>query len=169
MTDETPLDPATYKGRSVAPYGRPGDEPRRILDPDRPWTEAGRSWLAEGERLSAYYARHGSILQRNPLHPPADVWAARERAKACQKVGRDLDRLTALGWVVWHDRRVAGTEMVVDHVLIGPNGVTVFNTLGKSAATTPPGPIAEAAHIERKKLSDVIATQTKQTGQALNL
>jgi len=46
--------------------------------------------------------------------------AARERAKAARRTARILAPLTCQGWVVMHDRIVAGTSVVLDHVLVGP-------------------------------------------------
>lgn len=123
--DETdPKVAAAKPAASRAPYQDAPARPREVLDPQRPWLEAGRSHLAAADRLLAESRRTGGALAR--WQTPAAVTAAlRDRAKAATASAKLLAPLTATGWVVLHDRVLAGTSAVLDHVLVGPVGIVV--------------------------------------------
>lgn len=155
MMGEEKSETAHHQRRSIAPYDRQPDPERADVDPARPWQQAGRSWRAHADRLRAYYRHHGTWPQRmlGPrLTMPQDLTYAAARGRAAARVGRRLDRLAATGWVVWHDRRVAGTEMVLDHVLIGPDGITVLASVHRDA---PPRtlPVPAVATHQRDQLA----------------
>jgi hypothetical protein len=133
-----------------APY--PDDElpPRTPIDSARPWLEAGRSWAARAEQLEAYVDRRRGRPRRRWESRDPEVTALEARATACAAHALDLDRFTADGWVVWHDRVVAGTRNVVDHVLVGPAGVLLVQTIPGLDHTVAdgkrtPGPRTEAS------------------------
>jgi hypothetical protein len=57
---------------------------------------------------------------------PASERAWRRGAEGEERVGARLERLD--GVVVLHDRRMPGSRANVDHIAIGPGGVTVIDT-----------------------------------------
>lgn len=125
---------------------------RVAVNSARPWLEAGRSHLASADRLMAHHRATASWWEQ--LAPPPEVKQLRTRARACQRHARRLDRLHARGWLVWHDLILEDTREAFDHVLIGPGGIAVLQTL-PTVDRTPdkqPGPttIADArAVLER--------------------
>ena len=120
--------------------------PRPMLDPARPWLEAGRSWDAESDRVATYFDKQRGRPRRFYDRVEPKVVALRRRAEACRDRARELGPLTARGWVVWHDRLAPGTCNVVDHVLIGTGGVVllqsvpVLDTRPSTELGTVPGP-----------------------------
>ncbi len=109
---------------STAPYHLDLSGPRQPLDPGRPWREAGRSHLATATRLREEARRVSGPLGRWKRTSP-QVAGLRARAQAAESCARLLEPLRATGWVVLHDRVLAGTSAVLDHVLIGPPGIVV--------------------------------------------
>ena len=104
--------------------------PRRpMLDPAKPWLEAGRSWSAAADRVEAYDAQQRGGRRRWWHSISAEEAQLRQRAEAARRHARQLDRLTARGWFVWHDRLAPASRNVVDHVLVGPGGVVVLQSI----------------------------------------
>src|SRR5580765_3510836 len=99
---------------------------RRNLDPARPWLEAGRSWTAAADRIAAYDAeRRGRRRLWKPA-PSFDERKLRARADACLWHAEQLDRLTAQGCIVLHDRIAPHSHNVIDHLVISPAGVVAI-------------------------------------------
>lgn len=149
---------ATTAGR--APYEREPEPERYGDDPARPWKQAGRSWAAQARRLDVYYRTQGTVGDRlKSMFAPAghpDVARLRARAALAARTARKLDRLSASGWVLLHDRRLVGTEETLDHVAIGPDGVTVIQSV-EPEGTPPPGvPVAASVHVARVKLHELL-------------
>lgn len=163
MSDETAKDHKPIVGHTRAPYEANSD-PVTSTPGRRPWDLAGLSWYDEAERLRSYYRTQRGIIGRlrtNTLFEHEDLSYALARARACRRVAKDLDPLIAHGYVMWHDRRIAGTDMIADHVLVGPEGLTIIQTLPKSAASAGPY-ISPAAGVERQHAqyrADAIAEQ----------
>lgn len=140
-----------------APYDREQDTADRSDDdPARPWKQAGRSWSAQARRLDTYYRAHGTtgdkMRSKFAVHGHPEVFRLKARATAAIRTARTLDRLSASGWVVLHDRRLVGTEETLDHVAIGPGGVTAIQSVDPEG-TPPPGvPVAASVHFARDRL-----------------
>lgn len=90
--------------------------------PRKAWQAAGRSHLGAAERIEA---ADGSVLARLGMRRDPRAVRLRDRAQAAQRTAKALAPLSAQGWVVLHDRVVAGTSTGLDHVLVGPPGVVV--------------------------------------------
>lgn len=86
------------------------------------WREAGRSWDAAADQARAQ-TRSGWWHRPDRNNP--DVGRLRRRAGAARSTGRALDALAGVGYVVLHDRVIAGTGEILDHVLAGPPGLLV--------------------------------------------
>lgn len=132
-----------------APY-REDLSPRAPIDHARPWLEAGRSWEARAEQLRAYLDQRRGRPRRRWESKDRGLVDLEARAAACRAHAHDLDRLTATGWAVWHDRVLVGTRDVIDHVLIGPAGVVLIQTQPGLDHIAPPigrspGPRTQAA------------------------
>jgi hypothetical protein len=84
------------------------------------WRDAGRSWA-----LAARRARADRSWLRRPR--PEEIRLQR-RAAAARTTALALDALTGLGYVVLHDRVIAGTGQVLDHVVAGPPGLLLVAT-----------------------------------------
>lgn len=118
------LEPGTH---SQAPYAAPAATGvRPPLRQPGGWREAGRSWDAAAERVRTQ-------VGRGRWFRPARVAAGeaarlRGRAAAARQTGRALDALAGVGYVVFHDRVLAGTGEVLDHVLAGPPGVILVTS-----------------------------------------
>lgn len=100
---------------------------QRFVGSTKPWLNAGRSHDATAQRLLTHHLATCSWWER--LSPPPEISALRARAKACRRHARQLDRLHARGWLVFHDQVLADTGDLFDHVLVGPTGVAVLYTL----------------------------------------
>lgn len=143
---------------AAAPYERENAATRAQLDPTKPWREAGRSWAAQAHRLRAYYRTSGTFGDKLQLfvspngHP--EVSRLYARANAALRVGRRLDKLTPGGWIVMHDRRLAGTEETLDHVAVGPDGITIVQSVA-AAGQLPDVPVPATAHEARVRLNDM--------------
>jgi hypothetical protein len=106
---------------SSAPYDVALPLPRESVA-GKPWKEAGRSHMAAAARVEASSSTVARVLG---THRGSQARRLRERAKAARRTARALAPLTGQGWVVMHDRVVAGTSVVLDHVLVGPAGLVV--------------------------------------------
>lgn len=115
---------AAVPAASAAPYSAGPVPARDVLDPRRPWREAGRSHLAAAAQLRRDNRARSGLLASWSASP--EISALRARADAAQTTARNLAALTSTGWVVLHDRVLADTSTVIDHVLIGPPGVVVI-------------------------------------------
>jgi hypothetical protein len=62
------------------------------------------------------------------FRPSEQVTAWRRGAAGERRTARQLDRLTADGYVVFHDLAVPGSPANVDHLVIGPSGVFVVDS-----------------------------------------
>lgn len=88
------------------------------------WREAGRSWDAAADQTRAQ-TRSGWWWHR-PARSNPDVGWLRRRAGAARSTGRALDALAGVGYVILHDRVIAGTGEVLDHVAARPPGLLVI-------------------------------------------
>lgn len=152
MGEDTEKDSKAIAGPTRAPYEAISD---LIASSSAryPWDSAGRSWYYEADRLRSYYRTQRGLIARlrtNMFFEHEDLSYAIARARACRRVAKELDRLITHGYVIWHDRKIAGTDMIADHVLVGPEGVTIIQTLPKSAASDGPY-ISPAAGAERQQ------------------
>lgn len=100
-----------------------------MLDPRRPWLEAGRSTdavrrSARATRLSS--GRWWERLVERTAGEPGEERRLRRQVAAARATARVLEPLRAQGWVVLHDRAVAGTGAVADHLLVGPFGLVLL-------------------------------------------
>jgi hypothetical protein len=95
---------------------------------------AGRSARAEHERRHQRWEagvreRHphiGGLLVAVSDEPQsASAWA--KGAVGEEGVGAFLDRLSTIGCVVLHDRRIPGSRANIDHIVIAPSGVWVVD------------------------------------------
>jgi hypothetical protein len=103
--------------QSQAPYpALPSPAP--ACAPGSSWRHAGRSWAQAADR-----ARGGSGWFRRAS---AEVVRLRRRAGAARQTARALEGLAARGYVVLHDRVIAGTGEVLDHVVAGPPGLLLI-------------------------------------------
>lgn len=129
--------PAARSGASSAPYMPDAAGERPLLDARRPWKEAGRSHLAVADRLTADHRRTSGPVSR--WRTPHEATDLRARAAAARTTARLLEPLRASGWVVLHDRLIAGTSAVLDHVLVGPAGLVVINNRVDPSGSSAPG------------------------------
>jgi hypothetical protein len=114
---EPEVMPAPAGAYSRAPYpARPSPAAPVIGQPS--WRDAGRSWALAAERARAGRAWLG--------RPSAEEPRLRRRAAAARTTARALDALSGLGYLVLHDRVIAGTGQVLDHVAAGPPGLLLF-------------------------------------------
>lgn len=110
--------PLPAGSQSQAPYpALPSPAPPR--PPASSWRHAGRSWAQAADR-----ARGGSGWFHRTS---AEVVRFRRRAAAARQTGQALDGLAARGYVVLHDRVIAGTGEVLDHVVAGPPGLLLVS------------------------------------------
>jgi hypothetical protein len=121
MWDAAPVEaavvPAPAGAVSRPPYpARPSPTTTAVWDAAS-WRDAGRSWA-----LAAQRARAGRSWLRRPR---ADEIRLRRRAAATRTTAGALDALAGLGYVVLHDRVIAGTGQVLDHVAAGPPGLVL--------------------------------------------
>jgi hypothetical protein len=86
------------------------------------WREAGRAWDTAARRVRAE-ARGGGL--RSFLCGAAEANRLRVRARAARETARALETLRGGGYVVFHDRVIAGTSEVLDHILAGPPGLVL--------------------------------------------
>src|SRR5687768_3102331 len=101
--------PAASGGCSRAPYPAPPSPTAATTTLGREsWRDAGRSWTRAADRI-----RTGRSRLRRP--GPEEV-RLRRRAAAARDIARTLDALAGLGYVLFHDRVIAGTGQVLDHV-----------------------------------------------------
>jgi len=117
-----PAAPAAHMA-STAPYAAAAPVDRPLLDPQPPWREAGRSHLSAAAAIAAEHRRLRGPIGR--WRTPNRVRALRARAKAAEITAQLLDPLRATGWVILHDRHIAGTSATLDHVLVGPPGLAI--------------------------------------------
>ncbi len=116
---------------------------------------AGASALAEGQRR-----REQRIAKRRSqfgvlgaglaaLNDPQHEQSWREGARGERKTAERLVKgLAKTGVVLLHDRRTPGSRANIDHLAIGPGGVTVIDSrrsraasaLRSAAACSPPAP-----------------------------
>ena len=128
MRDDEQGAPADLDG------GQPGGSARREYDRRRSAREqrARARWDAVG--LGGVGA--GLAKLNTPQHEQA--WATGARGE--ERVARQLQKhLKDSGVVLLHDRRIPGTRANIDHIAIGPGGVTVIdakNYKGKVRAET---------------------------------
>ena len=106
---------------SFAPYYVAPPLPRASVA-GKPWKEAGRSHLAAAARVEA---SSSTVVRFLGVNRSPQARQLRERAKSARRTARALAPLASQGWVVMHDRVVAGTSVVLDHVLVGPAGLVV--------------------------------------------
>jgi hypothetical protein len=143
-----------------APYERERVSIRVDDDPARPWKQAGRSWASQARRLDTYYRTQGTVGDKAKsllgVHGHPDAALLRGRALAASKTARRLDRLTATGWVVLHDRRLASTEDTLDHVAIGPDGITVVQSIDPAGKPPAGVPVASSVHSARVQLHRMV-------------
>jgi hypothetical protein len=64
-----------------------------------------------------------------------EIWAIGSAGE--HTVGARLDRLTAKGIVVIHDRRIPGSRANIDHIVVAPSGVYVIDTKKWSGRVEP--------------------------------
>jgi hypothetical protein len=85
----------------------------------------------------------------------AETW---ERGAVGQRqIGGVLDHLETEGYSVIHDRRVPGGKVNVDHIVIGPTGVTVIDTKNyRWPVTESKGELWTATTPLRRKLETVV-------------
>ncbi|MGJ9414410.1 NERD domain-containing protein [Aeromicrobium sp. CF4.19] len=91
----------------------------------------------------------------------------KDRATATSRTARKLDRLTATGWVVLHDRRLVGTEETLDHVAIGPDGITAVQSISADGAPPVGVPVAESVHVARVRLHQLVPRIVEQVSVRL--
>ena len=155
---------------SVAPYLPEAAPPRAVLDPRRPYREAGRSHRAAADRLRRETRRVDGPLRG--MRTPREVADLRRRADAATATARMLEPLSATGWVVLHDRTVLGTSATVDHVLVGPPGVVVVQDRPATAATVDPQgrPWADGVPLdaEREQVRWVMSEVLRRTVEPLS-
>jgi hypothetical protein len=97
---------------------------------------AGASARREHERRRA--ARERALRERHPRigglllrlgGPPAHESAWERGAEGEERVAARLEQLLAgSGVVLMHDRRLPGSRANIDHLAIGPGGITVIDT-----------------------------------------
>jgi hypothetical protein len=97
---------------------------------------AGGSARREHERRRA--ARERAVRKRHPrlggllfrlADPPAHETAWARGAEGEERVASRLEQLlSGSGVVVMHDRRLPGSRANVDHLALGPGGITVIDT-----------------------------------------
>ncbi len=95
---------------------------------------AGASARREHERLCQRRERHarerlGWIgVAHARLTEPQQITAWRTGAQGEEQLGRYLDtHLAKVGTIVLHDRRIPRSKANIDHVVVGPGGVTVID------------------------------------------
>jgi len=103
--------------RSTPSRGEAGGSAQREFD--RRVTRRDRRIRAEHPRLG------GLILAITPEPSSTQSWAKGARGE--REVGARLDRLSARGCVVLHDRRIPGRRANIDHVVVAPSGVWVID------------------------------------------
>lgn len=91
--------------------------------------EYARRQQARRRRVGDRYGRVGSVIAAL-AGEPRDVYVWRQGAEGEAATARALDvRLQRAGVVVLHDRRIPGRGRAnIDHIAIGPGGVTVIDT-----------------------------------------
>lgn len=124
MSDDLP----NFDDAMPPPHLRPVER-RTMLDSAKPWLEAGRSWTAAADRIEAYDAHKRGHPRRPWNSVSTEERQLRARAEAARWHARRLDRFTARGWFVWHDRFATATRNVVDHIMVGPGGVVVLQSI----------------------------------------
>jgi hypothetical protein len=97
---------------------------------------AGASARREHDRRRA--ARERAVRERHPrigrlllklTVPPAHERAWERGADGEERAGARLEqRLNSSGVIVLHDRRLTGSRANIDHLAVGPGGVTVIDT-----------------------------------------
>lgn len=80
-----------------------------------------------------------------------------------QKIAAHLHPLIALGWQVFDDRLLPGTDHRLDHLVVGPRGVVVLTPLPVALALTVQTPDSDAAH--REQLGPWLATRRWEAAQ----
>jgi hypothetical protein len=93
-------------------------------------------------------------------------WAKGARGE--EAVGRVLDRLTARGVVILHDRRVPGSRANIDHLAISRDGVFVIDAKHYRGRVEQRGAQLFVNRRRRTKLIDGLATQVSAVENALN-
>lgn len=77
--------------------------------------------------IRAAHPRIGGLILALSDDPTSTrVWA--KGADGERLVARRLNELTAEGTVVLHDRRIPGSKANIDHLVIGPTGVTIIDS-----------------------------------------
>ncbi len=96
---------------------------------------AGGSALAEGERRRQ--RRDADVRRRHPriggfllavAEEPQSIRAWEQGARGEREVGAWLERLSAPGAIVLHDRLRPGTRANIDHLVVAPSGVWVVDS-----------------------------------------
>ena len=112
---------------SRAPYPASAIPATRVLlDPARPWLEAGRS-VDDAADVYRDYLRATS-KRRAWRGPTFTEQTMRANAEAARRTAALVEPLRALGWTPMHDRIVPGTGVVVDTVLVGPTGIVLLDS-----------------------------------------
>lgn len=118
---EATVVPAPPGATSRAPYpARQSPTATTTLSDGGSWRDAGRSWAQAADRVRA-----GRSWLRRPY--PEEL-RLRRWAAAARTTAEALEALAGLGYVVFHDRVIAGTGQVLDHVAAGPPGLLLVAT-----------------------------------------
>ncbi len=90
--------------------------------------EHARRRAARDERLTGRFGRLGAVIAA-VSDDPATTSAWKRGADGERAVARILqDRLETEGVVLFHDRAIPGRRTNIDHLAVGPAGVTVIDT-----------------------------------------
>lgn len=106
-------------------------EPTTSLAPPTGGVSAQREHdRRSAKRAASIRAAHprigGLILALSDDPTSTRVWA--KGAEGERRVARRLNELTAEGTVVLHDRRIPRSKANIDHLVIGPTGVTIIDS-----------------------------------------
>ncbi|MFD3468793.1 nuclease-related domain-containing protein [Streptomyces sp. NPDC058682] len=159
--ESRPASPTRQPGSSTPPTRNHRSERPAALPPLSPSEDLARN--RPGSRLVGTIAERGpSTLQRlkaKLLRQSSDWDSWYAGLEGERRVGRELERLSPLGWRVLHGIE-KGNGGDIDHLLIGPGGVFSINTKNHRGASVwvgdsmakinggKPRPYAVASHAE---------------------
>lgn len=134
--ESRPAAPTRQPGPSTPPPRNHRSERPAALPPLSPGEDLARN--RPGSRLVGVIAERGpSTLQRlkaKLLRQPSDWDSWYAGLEGERRVGRELERLSPLGWRVLHGIE-KGNGGDIDHLLIGPGGVFSINTKNHRGAS----------------------------------
>ncbi|HET6166517.1 MAG TPA: NERD domain-containing protein [Marmoricola sp.] len=108
------------------------------------------------------------VARARGLRGKAGKGARRSSGEAQQATEAGLDLLRVLGWLVLHDAAVPGDpEARIDHVLAGPTGVYVVNTVSWSGAIAMRDAVLTVGGTNRSEALDEVAAAADSVREVL--